>query len=487
MRLRRLYCVRVAVLVCAACGGSGAPTVDDSGGTFSLDTDTFGTSEVSGGDSTTIADEKPNWDLGGGPTVCGSEGTNRFDILVVVENSGEMSAVQSRFAQTAISLVRSLEELTDAYGSPINADVQMMVTTTDVGNPACETDGDLEPARGAPLVEGCNARLAQFGATPETCTARCPVDVVPSETFIAFGGDGDSNVEGAEPVDVDGDGTAESPAAQAAACLAPVGLNGCAYPSALGAVRYALDPGAAWNQGDRPFVRPGSAVGIVVVQASPDCDVADPSVMDDPRFMALNPQTGEPETSQATCWNAGVSCQASEDDGTYASCAAVGDSLVPTSTYSEFLVSEVGTPGCTPIFMLALTGVPTVTWHEREAPFFPVEGGLDELIYRDVIDAPYPEGDLLPADTELGVTAADKQFAWGIGPGCTTLDQAENPISQGRPDPRTVEVCHGLDRPDDDSGRRCCVESVCDERHDGVVTCLQGLLLQSLPQTGPPW
>lgn len=487
MRGGRLHCVWLAALICVACRGSGAPTVDDSGGTFSLGTDTVGTSEVSGDESTPATDGEPKLDLGGSPTVCGSAGTNRFDILVVVENSSEMSAVQSRFARTATSLVRSLEELTDVYGNPVNADVQMMFTTTDVGNPACDAAEGEEPARGAPVVEGCNARMAQFGATPQTCTAWCPVDVVPSERFIAFQGDGDSNVEGAELVDVDGDGNAESPAAQAAACLAPVGLSGCSYPSALGAIRYALDPDAAWNQGDRPFVRSGSAVGIVVVQASTDCDVADPSVMDDPRFMALNPQTGEPETSQATCWNAGVSCEASDDEGSYASCMAMGDSLVPTSSYSEFLVSQVGNPGCTPIFMLALTGVPTVTAHEREAPFFPVEGGLDALVYRDVIDAPYPEGDLLPADTELGVTAADKQFDWGIGPGCTALDQAESLISQGRPDPRTVEVCQGLDRPDDDDGQRCCVESVCDDRHDGVITCLNGLLVQSLPLTGPPW
>lgn len=451
-----------------------------------LPQDTGSTIGASGDDSTIEPGEPPKSDLGGNPG-CGSQGQGRFDILVVVENTSQMAAVQARFAQTVISLVHLLENATDGSGYPVELDVQLMITTTDIGNPACDVAVGDEPAVGAPLVDGCNTRLAQFGDAPETCTARCPVDVVASEPFIAFRTDTESNVVGGAPADIDGDGVAESPAAQAAACLAPVGLSGCGYPSALGAIRYSLNPDAAWNQGDRPFVRTDSAVGIVVVQASPDCDVADASVMDNPRFMAVNPQTGEPETSQATCWNAGVSCQGMADDGTYASCMASGDALVPTSTYSEFLVSQVGTPGCTPIFMLALTGVPTVTAHERMAPFFPVVGGLDALIYRDVVDAPYPEGDLLQADVRQGVTAADKQFAWGIGPGCTGLDPTLDLVVQARPDPRTIEVCHGLDRSDDPSGQRCCVESVCDDDHDGVLACMTGLVVLSLPLTGPPW
>lgn len=376
--LRSLRSAPLAMIVCGSCGDAAVPEADGTSG-IGLPQDTQSTLVATDGpadDSTT--DEQPILDLGDGGG-CGSPWQGRLDLLVVVENTAEMAAVQSRFTQTAILIVESLETMTDVWGNPLELDVQLMVTTTDVGNPACDAAASGGPAEGAPLVEGCNARLGEFGEAPETCTARCPVDVAPSEAFIAFRTDARSNVVGVAPSDIDGDGTAESPAAQAAACLAPVGLTGCAYPSALGAIRHALDPDAAWNQGERPFVRSGSAVGIVVVQASPDCDVADPSVMEDPRFMALNPQTGERETSQATCWNAGVSCQESDEAGTYASCVATGDSLVPTSTYSEFLVSQVGTPGCTPIFMVALGGVPTVTAHDEDKPFFPEEGGLDAL------------------------------------------------------------------------------------------------------------
>lgn len=485
MRPDLLRRVSLTLLACSSCGGVGAPEAAGTTG-IAVPEETGSTLGPSSDNATTDGSDPVKWDFGGSGG-CGSPWQGRLDLLVVVENTSEMAAVQSRFAQTVISLVRSLENATDVWGGPAELDVQLMVTTTERGNPACDVADGERPADGAPLVEGCNARLAQFGDTPETCTARCPVDVVPSEPFIAFRDEATSNVVGGRPVDLDGDGLAESLAAQAAACLAPVGLTGCAYPSALGAMRHALDPEAAWNQGDRPFVRPGSAIGIVVVQASPDCDVADPSVMDDSRFMAINPQTGEPETSQATCWNAGVSCQQPDEEGTYASCLPAGDAMVPTSTYSEFLVSQVGTPGCTPMFMVALSGVPGVTAHDRSAPFFPEEGGLDALLYRDVVDAPFPDGDLLPEDADEDVTAADKQFMWGIGPGCSSLDASGDRIAQPRPDPRTFEVCRGLDRPDDPRGQRCCIESACDDNHDGVVACMTGVVQLSMPLTGPPW
>jgi len=459
--------------VLASCG---APSIGDGASATGTRGDSTGVgtaaSDRTADTAATIGDGSEKLDIGGGSWPPPSD-PDLVDVLVVIENTAEMAAMQARFAQTAMSLVRRLHAVPDSCMTPRVMDAQIMFTTTDAGHALCDPPRGYSPAFGAPTVAGCNARIEEFGEAPTICTALCPTDVVPSDPFIAFS-DTTTNIERRRWVDVDGDGELDSPAAQAAACLAPVGLRGCAYASPLEAMRRALDPDAAWNQGTRPFLRPDAALLIVTVGDGLDCSLADPSVGENPRFMEAHPDTGEPTPSLASCWNAGVVCDRPDADGVHGSCAPAGaDTLVQTSSYAEFL-AELG--AAKNVFMAPFSGVPAVTAHAAESPYLPEEGGVASLVYRTVADARYPEGDLLPSDIEAGLTAAHKQFEHGIGPGCAG-EGADGLLFQATPDPRTISVCQSLNVKDDENGGgRCCVESICDPDQGSDALCMLGML-----------
>src|SRR5262245_64857118 len=90
--------------------------------------------------------------------------TDQIDLLFVIDNSGTMAEEQINLARNFPLLIRRLENLTDSSGMPVNADVNIMVTTSDFGNPLCtpfEPDG-YDPARGAPISTACTSRLPDF-------------------------------------------------------------------------------------------------------------------------------------------------------------------------------------------------------------------------------------------------------------------------------------------------------------------------------------
>ena len=68
------------------------------------------------------------------------------------------------------------------------------------------------------------------------------------------------------------------------------------------------------------------------------------------------------------------------------------------------------------------------------------------------------------------VSAADKQFTHGIGPGCFSLIGDVLPKSRAMPPLRIRKVCESLnipddpDTPEDEARVRCFLDSVC--RHD---------------------
>lgn len=120
--------------------------------------------------------------------------------------------------------------------------------------------------------------------------------------------------------------------------------------------------------------------------------------------------------------------------------------------------------------MLGILGVPEVTAHNPNPPYQPTAGGVMDLVYRDWIAGAYPAGDILPGDTD---SAADKQYQFGIGPGCTGEDGMGGFTGQAIPPVRIKEVCESLNEADK---IRCCIESVCDTDFSGAIGCLAGIL-----------
>jgi hypothetical protein len=146
--------------------------------------------------------------------------------------------------------------------------------------------------------------------------------------------------------------------------------------------------------------------------------------------------------------------------------------------YLSYLRDELITAAHKEVVMLGILGVPHVTAHNRDfPPYQPIEGGVESLVYRDWVDGPYPDGDII----DEGATAASKTFELGIGPGCTSEDDMGALTGQAIPPVRIKEVCQGLD----DQGQvRCCIESVCDSDYSGAMNCLAGMIQTSVDPVG---
>ena len=467
----------IALLLLPACGddGNGA----DGGSTGGIEVTATATDPMTGGPK---LDAMPGGDGGGDgpPGGCagdaGGDCRGRLDLLFVIDNSGSMGEEQLNLARNMPLLVRQLENLNDVEGNEVDLDVHIMVTTTDVSNPLCAPfyhDG-REPEMGAPISSACTDRLERFTSVEampvtmeEACTEVCPEAVAPDGMYIQFD-DSSDNVPDVPPRDIDGDGMDDSALAQALACVGPQGIDGCGYERPLDAMRRALDANAEWNGGGG-FLRDGGLLAVVIISDEADCSIADEAVMQDESYQLENPENMMLTPTSAVCWNAGVACDGPNNNGVYDSCASTGDALTPVSEYVDFL-GGLGRP----VVMLGILGVPEVTAHADEAPFQPIEGGVEALVYRDWQDPDYPNGgDILPDDWDAGRDAAYQQFRFGIGPGCTGQEENGDFTGQAIPPVRVKEVCEALDTQDE---VRCCIESICDTDFSDAIRCLGGLV-----------
>ncbi len=442
-----------------------------------------------GGDSTDSSTTHGSWDVppDGNPT-CGNADVgcvSQIDLLFVIDNSGSMGEEQLNLAKNFPLLIEKLENLTGKDGEMVSADVQIMVTTTDFGNPMCTPFQTHAPEKGAPIATGRNARIDRFTglssppvSVPETCTDVCPVDIVPEDDFIRFRGTdpANNNVPDVLEVDINGDGTPDSAVAQALACIGPQGIDGCGYEAPLETMLQALNPGAGWNQAQTPFLRPNALLAVAVITDEADCSVRDYSVMQDANFQAVDPDSNAPQPSSAICWNAGVICNGPDANGVYSECTSTNDQkLQPVARYTDYLIQELREAQHKEVVMLGILGVPPVT--ERDPT--PVAGGVLDLVYRDWRDPDYPNGgDILPHEWAAGVTAAHKQFDFGVGPGCTGEDGVGGFSGQAIPPVRIKEVCESLDLVNNDGETevRCCIESICDTDFSPAIECLAGLI-----------
>ncbi len=447
-------------------------TTGSSTGTIDPSTTGDGTTAGSIGDTETTGTT-------GTTALCLTEGC-MLDVIVVVDNSSAMAGAQRALASSMIQLDEQLRA--------IEADVQVMFTTTDMGNQYCTPfqPKGYAPAMGSPVATACTDRLQDFvglGADApneaEACTAVCPEALAPNlDVFVAFNAQV-HNLPEEGSVDLDGDGELETATAQALACMAPMGINGCGFESPLEAMLQALNPEATWNLGPRPFVREGAALGVVILSNELDCSVRTPAMMNNTDLYETNPDTGTPALSSALCWNAGVDC-VDQGGGVYDCQPNDAENLQPVDRYAAYLEYLWQTQN-KPVFMLGLLGVPAVTEHNPDPPFEPIEGGQYGLVISD-----WSEDDVLPQDAKAGVGAADLQFNYGVGPGCSRPQSTS--IAQALPPIRTLEVCSRLSDQVDAIGNSvatCCIESICDDDYTSGMRCLANMLVDNV-MTLPP-
>lgn len=457
------------VLVLAACGPE-APAMTTA--------DASSSSTGTGADATSTSGHVPTTtspapDLPG-EQACGAMGRCRkVDVLFVVDDSRDMGPVQQRLAAASAELVEMIRDATTFVSDKTPLDAQIMVTSTDVGHVLCDgaSKPGHQPTRGAPVATPCSERIERFISVDgevdaiDLCASACPSAVRPDGAFIRFAGDEDNIV---------GEAVGDRVSA-ALACLLPQGIDGCAMASPLAAIRMALDPSAAWNSGPQPFSRPGVPLIIVVATHRTDCSTADPAFFDpasvgDPaltQFWALDPATQtRTGPTAAICWNAGMSCEAPDDEGVYPSCTPIETpALESLEDHVAFLNDEVVGAQGKDTLMALFVGVPPVTEYEFEPPFFPTKGGAFDLVHRT-----WRADDLAPGDPQ---GPADKEFQWGIGPGC-------GEPGFGLPPGRLEALCRSLDRADDpatdphEERQRCCIESICDP--DPRMFCAGGSL-----------
>jgi hypothetical protein len=218
-----------------------------------------------------------------------------------------------------------------------------------------------------------------------------------------------------------------------------------------------------------------------------DCSVKDYSIMEDPTFQNVNPDTGSAAPSSAICWNAGVECVGPDAMGVFSECTPRdADDLQPIERYTNYLINELRENQGKEVIMLGILGVPLVTEHNPDPPYQPIAGGVEALVYRNWRDGQYPAGDILPAEFAMGESAADKQFDFGIGPGCTGTDMAGNFTGQAIPPVRIRKVCEDLNYVDSNGEEqiRCCIESICDDDFSPAIRCLTGIIQESIQLPG---
>ena len=471
----------------AACGdngGSDETTGSSMTGGISLNPTMDPTDGTSPGITITTDPTMPKLDLPEEDTEalpdCSADGTcNLLDVLFVIDNSGSMGEEQTNLAANLPYLVKKIRELKDTKGELVNADVNIMVTTTDFGHPLCSPfeKADYDPAKGAPINTACTERLERFNgigqgapSIPQACTNGCTpgAAAVPNAPFIHF------NLAGDNIDDPDGMG---DPVADALSCIGPQGIDGCGMEATLETMLQALDPGKDWNKGATPFLRTGAVLAVIIVTDEEDCAVKDythfdPSKATDPTYSQYwenDPITGmKKDPTSAVCWNAGTECVDADANGTYESCKAADKGVLqPIERYISYLKTQLIEKKKKQVVMLGILGVPPVT--ARNELNQPTAGGVFDLVYRDWLPS-----DILQGDTK---DAATKQYEFGIGPGCSNVA-----TGQAVPPVRVKEVCESLNVPDDpntsenDAKLRCCIESICDTDFSNAIDCLAGVL-----------
>jgi hypothetical protein len=278
-----------------------------------LEFDTDASAETSTGTDDGTNVEPGGDDTGDEPPPAGVP-VNAVDILLVMDNSGSMGEEQVRLGPTYATLAGALEEL--------GTDYRIGVTTTDNGNPWCQSTG---PEGGRLVATSCRARTGDFifaGATTLdvtefACTDNCPSEWEQIELMPTAIADAEGYV--ARPWLERRGGQTNLPAgltmAQALRCIAPQGIGGCGFEEHLEAMRKALVRSRTEGEASFGFARAATPLVVIFLTDEEDCSVNKDYetifLAEGSRLFWSDPSL--PAPTSAVCWNAGIQCTGSPD------------------------------------------------------------------------------------------------------------------------------------------------------------------------------
>lgn len=223
-----------------------------------------------------------------------------LDLLFVVNNTETMDSRQLALQQAFADLQSHLE-----FAEGGLPDLHVGVVSTDLGTGTWAVDGCMDGGDGAalqnkPRIAGCQA---------------------PTERFLSDYSDGtgrDTNF-------------GEQNLTDAFACISQLGTSGCTFEQPLEAMYRALDGDQTANDG---FLRPGAALGVVIITDEDDCSVTNDEFFD-PRI------DGSTKVSKFRCFEQGVICGGDDVrlEGEYSGCEPKPDSAyIPNTTkYADFV------------------------------------------------------------------------------------------------------------------------------------------------------
>jgi hypothetical protein len=374
-----------------ACGGRAVAVGGTSG-----ETDDTGSSSVvvesddtaAGTGATTATDTETTT---GPPPI----GPAAVDILFVIDNTSSMGEEQGKLARSIGQLVDPLEQR--------SIDYRIGVTTTDRGNPWCNTS----PENGALVLSTCRSRLDEFSyhegpdAREEACTDICAHETIAIEQTSTEIDPTSKRRPWVESIGGETNLRDDIPVAEALACLLPQGIHGCTFEQPMESMYTAIQRFFLEWEESYGFMREAAHLAVIFVTDEVDCS-HDPAheiifLPEGNRVFWSDPDAAYP--TSAVCWNAGVTCAGGP--GTYEACRAANKNelgelapasdavMRPVSRYVGLLQGiedEKLAQSSASVLIGTITGVP--------------EG------YADGADLVYQDGD------------AEEQYDWGIGPGC---------------------------------------------------------------------
>lgn len=398
MSTRALVSVLSLVAVAVGCGPQLELETDDAAGSG----DSSAGTETGGPTSTTSTIDP---DSSGDPV----PSVREVDILFVVDNSGSMGEEQAKIAASIGNLVGVLG------GASPPVDYRIGVTTTDSGNPWCQT---TTPEAGALVATSCRSRLPDFvfeGAqtidvTNEACLDLCPLEslsLTPTPTHL----DPSASSRPWLEFSTEGDNLGGLDLQQVVRCVTPQGIDGCGFESPLETMHKALQRSDSVSDAAHGFLRPWARLGVVFITDEVDCSVdsawEEIFLPDGGRVFWSDPQS--PAPTSAVCWNAGVQCE--NESGDLGACN-------PQNYDVEGNVTDAASA-----VMVSLTryieGLQAI--EQSKAPYLP-EGSVMVSVVGGV-PIGYPSGEE-PLVYSRGLVPGSEDFVrdFGVEPGCAEIN-----------------------------------------------------------------
>ena len=332
------------------------------------------------------------------------ENVREAEILIVIDNSASMGAVQANLAASIGALTEALDGI----------NYRIAITTTDDGNYWCEGEGEA----GHFVASSCRERLADFELDDDdaraSCTDVCNVeslDILPTtatnEPTTASRPwleviDGVSNLGGGVSIE------------DALRCAIPQGVSGCGFESPLESMLKALQWSADSEEGEYGFQREHSVLGVLFVTDEADCSAnpvhastlfGEPGVGNQEFWSVHNGGT----PTSAACWNAGVDCDFPPEGG---ECVAVDHEADGDRVWNPEWAADDAVLHPLSRYTALLEAIELA---KQDA------GMLVDVVVAGVVGVPegfQEDGRIVYAEGPDGWSPSSFQARYGIGPGC---------------------------------------------------------------------